>query len=131
MSKDRQEIFLNTLGEPISHYTHAVRFGDLLFVSGIIATDAQNKVVGGDDPAAQTEEIFRIMKDILDKAGATFADVLKVNVYLTDMADRARINPVRQKYFGATRPASTLVQVAALAIPGVRVEIEAVVGLRR
>ena len=130
MSKERQEIYLTTLGEPISHYTHAVRFGDLLYISGIIAVDEHNKVVGGDDAAAQTECIFQIMKSVLEKAGGDFRDVLKVNVYLLDMADRARINPVRQKYFGATRPASTLVQVSALAVPGVKVEIEAVAGLR-
>jgi reactive intermediate/imine deaminase len=130
MSKQRQEIFLSTLSQPISHYTHAVRFGDLLFISGIIAVDARNQVVGKDDAVAQTEEIFRIMKLILDEAGADFSNVLKVNVYLTDMADRPRINSVRQKYFGTARPASTLVEVAALAIPGTKVEIEAVVGLR-
>ena len=60
------------------------------------------------------------------KPGATFADVLKVTVYLTDISDRPLINPVRQEFFGSTRPASTLVQVSALAIPGAKVEIEAV-----
>ena len=58
--------------------------------------------------------------------GATFADVVKVTVYLTDIADRARINPVRQEIFGDARPASTLVEVSALAVPGAKIEIEAV-----
>ena len=69
------------------------------------------------------------MKLILDAAGAGFQDVLRVTVYLTDIADRTVINPVRQTYFGATRPASTLIEVSALAVPGMKVEIEAVVGL--
>jgi len=55
-----------------------------------------------------------------------FADVVKVTVYLTDIADRARINPVRQEVFGDARPASTLVEVSALAVPGAKLEIEAV-----
>ena len=70
------------------------------------------------------------MKAILDAAGASFADVLKVTVYLTDVEDRKKINPVRQEFFGSARPASTLIGVQALAIPGMKVEIEAVVGLR-
>jgi len=63
---------------------------------------------------------------VLAAAGATFADVVKVTVYLTDIADRVRINPVRQEVFGEARPASTLVEVSALAVPGAKLEIEAV-----
>ena len=63
---------------------------------------------------------------VLEAAGATFADVVKVTVYLTDIEDRARINPVRQEVFGEARPASTLVEVSALAVPGAKLEIEAV-----
>ena len=54
--------------------------------------------------------------------------MLKVSVFLTDIADRARINPARQAFFGAARPASTLVEVSGLAIPGMKVEIEAIAG---
>jgi len=125
----RQEYMVEGLMPPISHYCDAVRWGDLLFVSGVAPVDAQGKVVS-DDPAAQTRQIFLNMKAILDAAGASFADVLKVTVYLTDVEDRKKINPVRQEVFGAARPASTLIGVQALAIPGMKVEIEAVVGLR-
>ena len=76
-----------------------------------------------------TRQIFEHMKAILDAAGASFADVLRVTVYLTDIDDRAAINPVRQEYFGEARPASTLIGVNELAIPGMKVEIEAIVGL--
>jgi 2-iminobutanoate/2-iminopropanoate deaminase len=127
----REEYRVKGLSEPISHYTDAVRFGDLLFISGVAPLDEAGKLVGGDDAAAQTRQIFRNMEKILAAAGAGFADVLRVTVYLTEIADRARINPVRQEYFGATRPASTLIGVAALAVPGMKVEIEAVAGLRR
>jgi enamine deaminase RidA (YjgF/YER057c/UK114 family) len=71
------------------------------------------------------------MKLVLDAAGASFADILKITVYLLDVNDRARINPARREFFGAARPASTLIGVKELAIPGMKVEIEAVVGLGR
>jgi len=125
----RKEFYLPELGEPISHYTHAVQFGDIVFVSGIVARGHQGELIGGDDPAAQTREIFRKMERVLKAIGASFADVLKVTVFLTDVNDREKINPIRQEYFGATRPASTLVQISRLALPGARVEIEFVVGL--
>jgi 2-iminobutanoate/2-iminopropanoate deaminase len=127
----REEFMVEGLMPPISHYCDAVRWGDLLFVSGVAPVDAQGKVVGGSDAAAQTRQIFLNMKAILEAAGAGFGDVLKVTVYLTDVEDRKKINPVRQQFFGSARPASTLIGVQALAIPGMKVEIEAVVGLRR
>jgi 2-iminobutanoate/2-iminopropanoate deaminase len=126
----RQELRVAGLAEPISHYCDAVRFGDLLFISGIPPTDKEGKLVGGDDVAEQTRQVFRNMKLVLDAAGATFSDILKVTVYLLDVNDRSKINPVRREYFGAARPASTLIGIKALAIPGMKVEIEAVAGLR-
>lgn len=127
----RQELRVEGLAPPISHYCDAVRFGDLLFLSGVPPTDAAGRVVGGDDVAAQARQVFRNMQLMLDAAGASFADVLKVTVYLLDVNDRGKINPVRQEFFGAARPASTLIGVRELAIPGMKVEIEAVAGLRR
>ncbi len=128
---NREEFMVDGLAPPISHYCDAVRFGDLLFISGVPPTDAAGRVVGGDDVAAQARQVFLNMKRVLDAAGASFADILKVTVYLTDVNDRGKINPVRQEFFGAARPASTLIGISELAIPGMKVEIEAVVGLRR
>jgi reactive intermediate/imine deaminase len=122
----RKEIRVAELAEPISHYTDAVRAGDLLFVSGFVPVDGEGRLVGGDDVVAQARQVFANLAAVLAAAGATFADVVKVTVYLTDIADRARINPVRQEVFGETRPASTLVEVSALAVPGAKLEIEAV-----
>ncbi len=124
----REEFLLEGLAPPISHYCDAVRWGDTLYISGIPPLDAQGRVVS-EDPAAQAKQVFENMKLILDAAGATFADILKVTVYLTDVDDRRKINPVRQQYFGDARPASTLIGINQLAIPGMKVEIEAVVGL--
>ena len=126
---DRQEFRIKDLPTPLSHYTDAVRFGDILFVSGLTAHDADDRLVGGDDPAAQTRQILRNLGRVLDAAGASFADVLKVTVFLTDIGDRGLINPVHQEFFGEARPASTLIEVSRLALPEMKVEIEAVVGL--
>jgi reactive intermediate/imine deaminase len=128
---DRKELMVDGLAPPISHYCDAVRFGDLLFISGVPPTDAAGRLVGGDDVAAQARQVFLNLKLVLDAAGASFADILKVTVYLLDVDDRKKINPVRQEFFGAARPASTLIGVRELAIPGMKVEIEAVAGLRR
>ena len=122
----REEIRVPGLADPISHYTDAVRAGDLLFVSGFVPVDGDGRLVGGDDVVAQTRQVFANLAAVLAAAGATFAEVVKVTVYLTDIEDRARINPVRQDIFGDTRPASTLVEVRALATPGAKVEIDAV-----
>jgi 2-iminobutanoate/2-iminopropanoate deaminase len=122
----REEIRVPGLAEPISHYTDAVRAGDLLFVSGFVPVDGEGHLVGGDDVVAQTRQVLANLAAVLAAAGATFADVVKVTVYLTDIEDRARINPVRQEIFGDTRPASTLVEVSALSTPGAKVEIDAV-----
>lgn len=128
-AKGREEYRVPGLNEPISHYTDAVRFGDLLFISGLGPVDGDFNLVGGADPAAQTRQIMENMKAVLEAAGASFADVLKVTVYLTDVDDRHAINPVRQEYFADARPASTLIGVNQLALEGMKVEIEAVVGL--
>ena len=126
---DRQEIRVESLAQPLSHYTDAVRVGDLLFVSGIVPVDAEGRVVGEGDVVEQTRQVFRNMAEVLAAAGASFSDVAKVTLFLTDVDDRARINPVRQEVFGAARPASTLVEISRLAVPGALIEVECVAAL--
>ena len=122
----REEIRVDGLAEPISHFTDAVRACGLLHVSGIVAVDGEGRLVGGDDVVAQTRRVFENMRPVLAAGGCSFADVVKVTVFLTDIDDRPLINPVRQEVFGDTRPASTLVEVPRLAVPGAKVEIECV-----
>ena len=122
----REEIRAAGQAEPISHYTDAVRAeGPLLFVSGVVPVDGAGRLVGG-DVVAQARQVFSNLGAVLAAGGATFADVVKVTVFLTDVDDRARINVVRQEAFGEARPASTLVEIAALAIPDARIEVDAV-----
>ena len=123
---ERQEYRVEGQAEPISHYTDAVRAGDLLFVSGCVPVDSDGRLVGGDDVVAQARQVFDNVGEVLAAAGAGFGDVVKVTVFLVDIADRARVNPVRQEVFGSARPASTLVEVSALAVEGARIEVEAV-----
>jgi reactive intermediate/imine deaminase len=122
----RKEFRVDSLPEPMSHYTDAVRAAGLLFVSGCIPVDARGRLVGDDDVVAQARQVFANVADVLAAAGAGFDDVVKVTVYLIDIDDRPLINPVRQEVFGQARPASTLVEVSRLALPGARLEVDAV-----
>jgi 2-iminobutanoate/2-iminopropanoate deaminase len=125
----REELSVPGTPPALSHYTDAVRFGDLLFVSGMVALDENGEIVGPGDVAAQARRVHELLGAVFAHAGASFADVLKVTVFLLDAADRHAVNEVRKEFFGPARPASTLIQVGALVVPGLLVEIEAVVGI--
>lgn len=90
----------------------------------MLPTDASGELVGVRDVVAQTEQVLDNIAAVLDHVGAGFEDVVKVVVYLTDAGDRPAVNTVRTRRFGAARPTSTLVQVAALAHPDALVEID-------
>ena len=122
----REEYSVEGMAVPISHYADAVRAGDLLFVSGCVPVDGDGNLVGGDDVVAQARRVFENIGSVLAAAGAGPADVVKVTLFLIDVDDRPKINPVRQQFFGETRPASTLVEISKLAIPGAKIEVEAV-----
>jgi reactive intermediate/imine deaminase len=110
----------------LSHSADAVRAGELVFVAGILPVDTAGGLVGEGDVVAQAEHVLDELGRVLDAAGCAAADVVKVTVYLTDVADRPHVNPVRQRFFGEVRPASTLVEVSGLAVPGALIEIDAV-----
>ena len=113
------------MSEPVSHFTHVVRAGRLVFVSGCVATDGAGRVVGGNDVVAQTRQVHENIKRCLTAAGATFADICKVTVFLRNINDREKVNTVRKEYFGAHRPASTLVEISRLVRDDYLIEIEA------
>ena len=113
------------MSEPVSHFTHVVRADRLVFVSGCVATDGNGRVVGGNDVVAQARQTLENIKRCLAAAGATFADVCKVTVFLRNIGDRERVNTVRKEYFGAHRPASTLVEISRLVRDDYLIEIEA------
>ena len=108
---------------PVSHYCHVVRAGNTIWVSGAIGVAADGSIPA--DVGAQAELALASIDACLKTAGAGAEHVVKVNVYLTNVDDRVKINPARQRYFGDHRPASTLVGVTALVLPEAKVEIEA------
>lgn len=103
-----------------------MRAGNTIYVSGQGSLDAQGRLVGRGDVVAQTRQVLDNMKLALAAAGATLDDVVKVTVFLANVDDRPKVNEVRKAYFGANRPASTLVEISRFAIEGMLVEIEAV-----
>jgi 2-iminobutanoate/2-iminopropanoate deaminase len=120
----RQEIRVPGMPEPISHFTHVVRAGRFVFVSGCVASDGEGRTVGGSDVIAQARQVHENIKRCLAAAGATFADVCKVTVFLKNVADREKVNTVRKEYFGAHRPASTLIEISRLVRDDLLLEIE-------
>jgi len=111
------------LPPPVSHYGDAVLAGDYLYVSGIVAMDKDGRVVGKGDARRQAEQIFEHINAVLAHVGGDFSRLTSVLIHLTNMNDRAAINPVRIRYCGEHRPASTLVQVTSLIHPDLLVEI--------
>lgn len=110
------------------HYSNAVIAapGPLLFVSGMVAWDEDRNVVGKGNIKAQTRQTLENLKAILAGHGATLDDVVKVTVFVTDLAKYAETGEVRREYFPNNGPASTTVQVAGLVQPDLEIEIDAV-----
>lgn len=110
-------------------YTHVVvaPAGRTVYIAGQVSLDSAGRVVGAGDFRAQTERVFANLEVALRSAGATFADVVKTTTFVTDVAQLAVLREVRARYLAATRaPASTLVEVKALARPEFLIEIEAI-----
>jgi 2-iminobutanoate/2-iminopropanoate deaminase len=107
----------------VGPYSHAVESGELIFLSGQTPMDsATGKLVEG-DIAAQTEQVFKNLFNVLTSAGLTEADVVKANVFLTDMGNFAAMNAVYATKFSAPYPARSTIAVAGLPL-GAQVEIE-------
>ena len=108
--------------EPVSHYCHAVRYGERIWISGMVGIDESGNV-----PKDTVEQFAIAMKNfdsVLCAAGGGAENVVKVTVFVTNISDRSRINPIRQEYFGEHRPASSLFEVSKLVLPELKVEIE-------
>ena len=108
-------------------YTHAIKAGNTIWVSGQVALDEEHKAMCQGDMAGQTEIAYDHLKKVLEAAGASMKDVVKLNFYLTDMeAFHKETRDIRRKYFGNYRPAATAVEVTRLYVQGLLIEIEAV-----
>ena len=97
----------------------------ILFVSGQVPLDDDGNLVAPDDFDGQARRTFENLGRVLDEAGGTFGDIVKVTVYLTDMARLPDYGRIKAEYIRGRPPASTAVGVTALAIPGLMIEVEA------
>jgi reactive intermediate/imine deaminase len=108
-------------------YSHAVQGAGLIFVSGQVALDPEGSVVGAGDMAEQARQAFRNLGLVLDAAGCSFADLLKLTYFVRDVEAVGSIRAVRDEFVDtANPPASTLVEVHRLFMPDLLIEIEAV-----
>lgn len=108
-------------------YSHVVAAtGRLIVVSGQVALDESGRLVGVGDPEAQARQVFENLRRCLAAADATFTDVVKFTVYVTDLAAMTAVRAVRDEYIDTTRPpTSSAVQVAGLVLPELLLEIDA------
>lgn len=126
MTKESQVITIDP--DPLAPYAIAPgwRVGDLLFLSGQAAIDEAGNIVGADDFDQQVAQVFVNIDRVLAAGGSSRDKIVKVTIYLTDMAYFPQIVEARKRYFSAPYPADTIVEVKALAIPGLMVEIDVI-----
>jgi enamine deaminase RidA (YjgF/YER057c/UK114 family) len=123
----KQIIKPSTMPKP-SGYSYAIKkTGTPLFISGQVGIDNAGRIVGDGDAAAQTEQVFRNLRTVVQAAGGTMDDIVKLTIFVTDPAYRSAVVAGRQNHFKEGEyPASTYLVVSALAVPQLLVEIEAV-----
>jgi len=114
-------------------YSHAVRLGDLLFVSGQVPKNEQDETVYVGDAERQTEVVYENLKRVLEESGSGLDMIGKTTVFTTSLEHRPAINRVRERVFGpiGRYPASTFVVVSSLAVPEWLVEIEVIAVVRK
>ena len=113
-------------------YSFGVASGDVMWISGQVALDADAQIVGIGDITAQTEQVFQNLGAVLAQAGGSFDDLVETTTYMTDRAHSLAINEVRTRYLnGPVPPTSTLLVVAGLARPEFLVEISATAVVKR
>lgn len=108
-------------------YTHVVTVagpGKMIYIAGQLARDGNGNIVGPGDMRAQLEQTFKNLDACLKAAGATWADVIKTNTFVTDYDAFSRCRDVRMRYFGVATPTSTTIRISGLAQPEAMVEIE-------
>jgi enamine deaminase RidA (YjgF/YER057c/UK114 family) len=111
--------------EPIVGYSRAVKVGPFIAVTGTTALDGDGRLVGEGDPGAQARQCLANIGAALGRLGARLEHVIRTRIFVTDIRQWEEIGRAHGAIFGAIRPATTMVQVAALIDPRMLVEIEA------
>jgi 2-iminobutanoate/2-iminopropanoate deaminase len=122
----RIEITSPSIPAPRGHFSHAVSAGAFVYVSGLLALDDSGAIAGPGDIEEQTSIILDALESILVEAGSSPAGLIKLTVYVTDIEQRSTVSALRAQRWPEIRPASTLVEVSALAAEGAVIEVDAV-----
>lgn len=125
MKKTR--IISDAVREPAERmWSNCLRIDDLIFVSGLTARGSDGQTIDGDNEYEQAQVIFTKIRNLVEEAGARMDDVVKMTIYVTNMAENHQVWKARQEFFTGDFPACTLVEVSALAKPEILLEIEAI-----
>jgi len=124
----KQALNPDGLPSPVGPYSNVIATppGKMVFCAGQVALDPEGNVVGAGDIVAQTKQVMENLSLGLEAAGASFADVVKITNYITDVNKFSKMAGVRQEYLKEPYPASTLIEVQALMFPELLIEIEAI-----
>lgn len=125
MSVTRKSLATAAPWEPIVGYSRAVKVGPFIAVTGTVALDEHGRLVGEGDPAAQMRQCLANIRAALERLGARLEDVVRTRMFVVDITRWEAIGRVHGEVFAAIRPATTMVQVAALIDPKFLVEVEA------
>ena len=124
----RQSIQTPNAPAAVGPYSQAVRHGDLVFLSGQVALEPATGALVSGDVGDQARQVFRNLQAVCRAAGGDLGGILKLNIYLTDLANFATVNEIMAATFAEPYPARATIGVAALPL-GAEVEVEAVLGL--